>query len=63
VRLKYGQLHATAMCHYQSFALVVSQALGGDKKTSTLKSDYTDLAKAPSFDAALANINQALSYG
>jgi hypothetical protein len=67
VKLKIGQLHAQTLCHYQGFALVVSQALGGGKKTDgtpkLIEGEYTDLSKASSFEAAIAGINRALTFG
>jgi hypothetical protein len=40
---------------------VISAALGGGGETP--KEDRTDLAQAPSYDMALVQINNALSFG
>jgi hypothetical protein len=67
VKLKFGQLHAQTACYYQGFALVVSQALGGNRKPGEtpklVEGEYTDLGQAPSFEAAIAQINSALTFG
>jgi hypothetical protein len=65
VKLKLGELNARMMCQFTAFAEVVNGVFG-DKKSgdgSLVKGDYTDLADAPSFDAAIANINAALNFG
>lgn len=66
MKLKFGQLHAQTTCYYQSFALVVGQALGGTKSASPgklVQGEFNDLGKAPTFEAAIANINAALTVG
>lgn len=64
VKLKFGQLHAQSACIYQGVGLVVAQAFADTKKDGPpklVKGEYNDLAQAPSFEAAIANINAALA--
>ncbi|WP_156930374.1 hypothetical protein [Sphingomonas jaspsi] len=57
-------MHAVQLCHYSAFAKVVSQALGGDDGDSSGRDpDRVNLADAPTYDAAIANINAALGFG
>lgn len=63
IKLKLGELSTVALCNYTAFAEVARAALGGGDGGGEAPKDYEDLAKAPSYDAALANINSALSFG
>jgi hypothetical protein len=48
------------LCHYTSFAEVVN---GIFSDGSEKKDKRNDLAQAPSFESAIANINSALNFG
>jgi hypothetical protein len=65
MKLKFGELNARMLCQYTAFAEVVSGIFGDKKETNTMptKGEYVDLAEAPSYDAALAAMNAALSIG
>lgn len=65
MKLRVGEKNAEVMCHYTAFAEVARQALGSsdDKPSSSRDPDRTDLGKAPTQEAALAQINRALSLG
>lgn len=66
VKLKFGELNARMLCQYTSFGEVVAGLFGskddGDGPP-LVKGEYNDLAEAPSFDAAIAAINSALTFG
>jgi hypothetical protein len=67
VKLKFGELNARMLCQFTAFAEVVNGVFGkGDSSGESaplVKGEYNDLADAPSFEAALANINAALTFG
>lgn len=64
VKLKFGELNARMLCQYTSFGEVVAGLFGKkDDDEPLVKGEYVDLADAPSFDAAIANINNALMFG
>lgn len=63
VKLKYGQLHATVLCHYTAVAEVASAVLG-DGKGDGKDPDRADItAGAINGDQAIAMINGALNFG
>lgn len=65
VKLKFGELNARMLCQYTSFGEVVAGLFGkkDDDDAPLVKGEYNDLADAPSFDAALVAINNALTFG
>jgi hypothetical protein len=64
MKLKFGELNARMLCQYTAFAQVVAGIFGDKQDGPTpAKGDYTDLAEAPSYDAALAAMNAALNVG
>ena len=63
LKLKYGELNATLLCHYTSIAEVANHVFG-DGSSGGKDPERVDLTEgAPSFEAAIANINSALSFG
>jgi hypothetical protein len=64
VKLKLGELNARMLCQFTAFAEVVNGVFGKKESGGPLvKGEYTDLAEAPSFEAAIAKINAALTFG
>jgi hypothetical protein len=66
VKLKLGELNARMLCQYTAFAEVVSGIFGKKDEAGgkpLIEGKYTDLSKAHSFEQALANINNALTFG
>lgn len=64
MKLKLGELNARMLCQFTAFAEVVNGVFSDGKSGGSLiEGEYTDLAKAPSFEQAIANINAALMFG
>lgn len=63
MKLKLGELNARMLCQYTCFAEVVGSIFGKSEDAPLRKGEFNDLADAPSFEAALANINSALTFG
>lgn len=64
MKLKFGELNARMLCQYTAFAEVVGGIFGSKKaETGPVSGEYEDIAQGASFEAALANINNALRVG
>lgn len=50
------------LSHHASFVEILSNVFPGDKKSTGLDEDTVDLGKAPTVEAAIAQINSVLKW-
>lgn len=63
MKLKLGEQNAILLCQYTSVSEVIGGIFSDGKDKPAGGGDFVDLAQGPTFESAIANINQALMLG